>query len=70
MKKFYEVYVSVRENELYCTEDYRVIVKATCIKDAIDGAVMHLYNTGQICDEEIISIEIHKMEYIEVEEED
>ena len=21
MKKFYEVYVSVRENELYCTED-------------------------------------------------
>ena len=69
MKKFYEVYVTVRESELYCAEDYRVIVKATCMKDAIDGAVMHLYNTAQICDEEIISIEIHKMEYIEVEEE-
>ena len=69
MKKFYEIYVSVRENELYCTEDYKVNVKATCIKDAIDGAVMHLYDTAQIYDKEIISIEAHKMEYIEVEEE-
>ena len=70
MKKFYEVYVSVRESELYCAEDYKVNVKATCIKDAIDGAVMHLYDTAQIYDKEIISIEAHKMEYIEVEEED
>ena len=70
MKKFYEVYVTVRESEIYCAEDYKVNVKATCIKDAIDGAVMHLYDTAQIYDKEIISIEAHKIEYIEVEEED
>ena len=70
MKKFYEVYVSVRESELYCTEDYKINVKADCIKDAIDGAVMHLYDTAQIYDKEIISIEARKMEYIEVEKED
>ena len=69
MKKFYEVYVSVRESEIYCAEDYKVNVKADCIRDAMDGAVMHLYDTKQINDEEIISIEAHKMEYIEVEEE-
>ena len=69
MKKFYEVCVTFRESEIYCTEDYKVNVKATCIKDAIDGAVMHLYATEQIYDKEIISIEIHKIEYIEVEEE-
>ena len=70
MKKFYEVCVSVRESEIYCAEDYKVNVKAECIKDAMDGAVMHLYDTEQIYDKEIISIEAHKMEYIEVEEED
>ena len=42
MKKFYKVYVTVRESELYCTEDYKINVKAICIKDAIDSAVMHL----------------------------
>ena len=69
MEKLYEVYVSVIENELYCTEDYKVNVKADCIKDAMDGAIMYLYDTAQIYDEEIISIEAHKMEYIEVEKE-
>ena len=69
MKKFYEVCVSVRENELYSTEDYKVNIKADCIKDAMDGAIMYLYDTAQIYDEEIISIEAHKMEYIEVEKE-
>lgn len=69
MKKFYEVYVTVRENELYCAEDYKVNVKADCIKDAMDGAMMHLYDTEQIYDKEIISIEARKMEYIEVEKE-
>ena len=70
MKKFYEVYVTIKKNELYYPEDYKVNVKAECIKDAMDGAVMHLYDTAQIYDKEIISIEAHKMEYIEVEEED
>ena len=70
MKNFYEVYVTVRENELYYPDDYKVNVKAECIKDAIDGAVMHLYDTAKIYDKEIISIEAKKMEYIEVEEED
>ena len=70
MKKFYEVYVTIRESDIYCAEDYKVNVKATCIKDAIDGAVMHLYDTEQIYDKEIISIEARKMEYIEVEKED
>ena len=68
MKKFYEIYVSVRENELYCTEDYKVNVKATCIKDAIDGAVMHLYDTEEICGKEVLSVKANKMPYIEVEE--
>ena len=36
----------------------------------MDGAVMHLYDTAQIYDAEILSIEARKMEYIEVEEED
>lgn len=67
MKKFYEVYVQVRESELYCTENYKVNVKATCIRDAIDGAVMHLYDTEQIYDKEISSIEAHNLEYIEME---
>ena len=70
MKKFYEVYVTIKKNELYYPEDYKVNVKAECIKDAMDGAVMHLYDTAQIYDKEIISIEARKMEYIEVEEED
>lgn len=70
MKEFYEVYVSVMENEIYCAEDYKVNVKATCIKDAIDGAVMYLCDTKQIYNKEIISIKAHKMEYIETEEED
>ena len=70
MKKFYEVCVSVRESEIYCAEDYKVNVKAECIKDAMDGAIMHLYDTAQIYDKEIISIEARKMEYIEVGEED
>ena len=67
MKKFYEVCVTVRESEIYYPEDYKVNVKAECIKDAIGGAVMHLYDTAQIYDKEIISIEARKMEYIEVE---
>ena len=70
MKKFYEVCVTVRENELYYPDDYKVNVKAECIKDAMDGAVMHLYDIAQIYDKEIISLEARKMEYIEVEEED
>ena len=70
MKKFYEVYVTVRESDIYYAEAYKVNVKATCIRDAIDGAVMHLYDTAQIYDAEIILIEARKMEYIEVEKED
>ena len=69
MKKFYEVYVSVDSNEFPYIEDYKLNVKATCVKDAIEGALMHLYDTAQIYDKEIISIEARKMEYIEVEEE-
>ena len=70
MKKFYEVYVSVDSDEFPYIEDYKLNVKATCVKDAIEGALMHLYDTAKIYDKEIISIEARKMEYIEVEEED
>lgn len=61
-----------RLEKMNCTvqRTTKINVKATCIKDAIDGAVMHLYDTAQIYDKEIISIEARKMEYIEVKEED
>ena len=68
MKRFYEVYVSVDSNEFPYIEDYKLNVKATCVKDAIEGALMHLYDTEEICDKEVLSIKANKMPYIEVEE--
>lgn len=70
MKKFYEVYVTVDSNEFPYIEDYKLNVKATCVKDAIEGALMHLYDTEEIDGKEVLSIKANKMPYIEVEEED
>ena len=69
MKKFYEVYVSVDSNEYPYIEDYKLNVKATCVKDAIEGALMHLYDTEEIYGKEVLSVKANKMPYIEVEEE-
>lgn len=68
MKKFYEVYVSVDSNEFPYIEDYKLNVKATCVKDAIEGALMHLYDTEEIYGKEVLSVKANKMPYIEVEE--
>ena len=70
MKKFYEVYISVDNNEFPYIEDYKLNVKATCVKDAIEGALMHLYDTEEIYGKEVLSVKANKMPYIEVEEED
>ena len=68
MKKFYEVHIAVEGDEVVYRKDYKIYVKADCIKDAINGAVMHLYNTEGIYNKEILTIGTHKMDYIEVEE--
>ena len=69
MKKFYEVCVIVRKSENYCAEDYKVNVEASCIKCAIDKALNIMYDTLDIYDKEILSIEANKIEYIEIEKE-
>ena len=68
MKKFYEVYVSVDRNEFPYIEDYKLNVKATCVKDAIEGALMHLYDTEEIYGKEVLSVKANKMPYIEMAE--
>ena len=70
MKKFYEVHIAVEGDEVVYRRDYEIYVKANCIKDAIDGAIMHLYDTEDIYDKEILTIGALKMDYIEVEGED
>lgn len=68
MKKLYEVRVLVKDNEIVYGKDYKIYIKAKCVKDAIEGAITHLYNTEDIYDEEDLSIDICKVTYIEVEE--
>lgn len=70
MKKFYEVHIVVEGDEVVYRRDYEIYVKADCIRNAINGAMMHLYDTEDIYDKEILTIGAHKMDYIEVEKED
>ena len=68
MKKFFEVYVSVESDDFPYVEDYKLNVKAKCVKNAIECALMHLYDTEEIYGKEILSIKANKMPYIEMAE--
>lgn len=70
MKKLYEVRILIKDNEIIYGKDYKIYIKAKYVKDAIKGAITHLYNTEDIYDEENLSIDICKVTYIEFEEED
>ena len=68
MKKFYEVYITVESDEFPYVVDYKLNVKAKCVKNAINCALMHLYDTEEIDGKEVLSVKANKMPYIEVEE--
>ena len=65
MFKNYQVIVVVDNEEEDCAEEYQVNVKASCIKNAIDGAMNILYDNVDIYNKEILKIEARKMTYIE-----